>query len=200
MNIKKPVCLRKVKVAENEFVQINMDILKFPDGSERSHIKVSHQNKGGVVIVVLNDKGELYAHSGYHYAADTTQIEFIRGFCDKDESIVEAAERELHEEILFEYTIIKGPILIGEVYPDSTILSCSVSIFVVYIKAMNKLDGRKDRNESLGDGVFYELSSFEEMICGGEISDGFTLAAYVLAKAKKMITNASTRTGNLRKP
>ena len=186
MKIKKPKCIDKIKVAENKFVRINMDILRFPNGTEGSHVKVSHQNKGGIVLVVMNESRDIYLHYAYHYAADVTQLEFIRGFSDDKETGVESAKRELSEEIIYGYEIIRNPLLIGRIYPDSTILSGSVKLYLIEIKNENKLQEREDKVESLGDGKFYNVNDFEELIREGKITDGFTLAAYGLAKAKKM--------------
>lgn len=187
MDIKKPECIKKVTLGENNFVRINMDILRFPDGSEGSHVKVSHQNNGGVVLLLINENRELYLHNAYHYAANTTQLEFIRGFSDVNESSIESAKRELSEEILYGYQMIGDPLLVGEIYPDSTILADAIKLYLIEIEAGDKLKERQDSTESLGDGRFYSVESFEALLCKGKITDGFTLACYALVTAKGML-------------
>jgi len=189
MDIKRPKCIKKVTVAENDFVRINMDILRFSDGNEGSHVKVTHQNSGGIVLILINENKEIYLHYAYHYAANVTQLEFIRGFSDANETSVESVKRELSEEILYGYRIIREPLLVGKIYPDSTILGNSAKIYLMEIEAGDKLKERKDRTEALGDGKFYSVEDFEELICKGEITDGFTLASYSLLKTNKMLTN-----------
>lgn len=189
MDIKRPECIKKVTVAQNAFVRINMDILRFSDGTEGSHVKVTHQNSGGIVLILINENREIYLHYAYHYAANVTQLEFIRGFSDANEASVESAKRELSEEILYGYSIIRDPLLVGKIYPDSTILGDSAKIYLIEIEAGDKLKEREDRIEALGDGKFYSVEDFEELICKGEITDGFTLACYGLLKAKRMLKN-----------
>lgn len=182
----KPKKIKEVVVAENDFVTVHMDILKFPDGSERSHVKVSPKNKGGVVLVVLNENQEVYLHSAYHYAADITQLEFIRGFFDPNESDIESAKRELFEEIEFNCSLVGNPRFLGRLYSDSTILSGEVKIFQVNVQLQGGLNKQRDNLEALGNGSFFTFSQLEKMIFEGEITDGFTLAAFSLIKAKNI--------------
>ena len=187
MNIKKPKCLKEVQVAENRFIKVNMDILEFAKGVEGTHIKVSPQNNGGVVLFIKNQNNHIYLHHAYHYASDNTFLELIRGFQDVDEDSITSAKRELAEEISYNYEIIAEPVFLGKIYPDTTILNSYASLYTIKIKTKDKLTHHKDNLEALGNGAFYPINKFNQLIAKGDISDGYTLSAYAILKAKNII-------------
>jgi ADP-ribose pyrophosphatase len=187
LNIKKPKCLKKIQIAENKFIKINMDILEFAKGVKGTHIKVSPKNDGGVVLFVKNQDNNVYLHHAYHYASDDIFLEFIRGFQDSDEDIMISAKRELNEEISYNYEISSEPIFLGKIYPDTTILNSYASLYTIEIESKDKLQQHQDSLEALGDGAFYPIDELNNLIARGEITDGYTLSAYAILKAKNII-------------
>jgi len=187
LNIKKPKCLKKIQVAENRFIKVNMDILEFAKGVEGTHIKVSPQNDGGVVLFVKNQNNNIYLHHAYHYASDDVFLELIRGFQDADEDSMTSAKRELEEEISYNYEIVSEPIFLGKIYPDTTILNSYASLYTIEIESKDKLPQHQDTMEALGNGAFYPLDELNKLIAKGEITDGYTLSAYAILKAKNII-------------
>jgi len=187
LSIKKPKCIKKVIVSENKFVTVNMDILQFSRNLKGSHIKVSPKNNGGVVLFVKNQNGEVYLHNAYHYAANIVQIELIRGFRDYGEDSITSAKRELYEEISYNYEIVLEPIFLGKIYPDTTILNSYANLYLIEIRHKNKLFKHKDDMEVLENGEFYTIQKLNELIANGKITDGYTLSAYAILKAKNFI-------------
>jgi hypothetical protein len=181
MKIKKPICLKEVEVGANKFVQINLDILRFPNGKEASHVKVIHKNQGGVVLLVMNQEKKIYLHHAYHYAADKIFLEFIRGFVDENEKKSEAAIRELSEEFIFQFNLDTKPKFLGEIHADSTIINASASAYLIKVNTSNKKKKRIDCNEALGEGKFFSNHEIEKLIQNGDITDGYTLSVYSIA-------------------
>jgi ankyrin repeat protein len=161
--------------------------LQFSNNSEGSHVKVSPKNNGGVVLFIKNQNGDVYLHSAYHYASDTIQIELIRGFRDFGEDSIFSAKRELDEEISYDYDISLEPIFLGKIYPDTTILNSYANLYLIEIKSKDKLSKYKDEIESLENGKFYNIQELNKLIANGEITDGYTLSAYAILKAKDII-------------
>lgn len=180
MTIRKPTLIEAVQVAENDFVAVNMDRLEFPGGAHRTHLKVTPKNGNGVVVVVLNQDNQLYVHKAYHYAADTIQTEFIRGFSDPNEADTESALRELKEEIAAEYDVMEMPKKLGVLLPDSTLLNSEVSAFLVKVKIKSMKAFQSDTEEALAMGEFVTQDELRKRIAAGQIQDGFTLAAFTL--------------------
>lgn len=180
MTIRKPTIIEAVQVAENDFVVVNMDRLEFPGGARRTHLKVTPKNGNGVVVVVVNQDNQLYVHRAYHYAADTIQTEFIRGFSDPNETDTESALRELKEEIAADYELMEPPKKLGMLFPDSTLLNSKVSAFLVRVKINSMKATQNDVEEALAMGQFVTQDELRKQIVAGQIQDGFTLAAFTL--------------------
>jgi len=187
MNLKKLKCIKEVKVAENKFVQVNMDIVEFTKGVEGTHVKVSPKNNGGIVLFVKNQNNHIYLQYSYHYATDDIYFEFIRGTQDDNEERIFSAKRELGEEILFNYELSSEPIFLGNIYPDTTILNSYASLYLIEMKSKEKLSQHKDILEPIFNGEFYPIEKLSESIANGKITDGYTLSSYAILKAKNMI-------------
>lgn len=187
MNLKKLKCLKEVKVAENKFVQVNMDIVEFAKGIEGVHVKVSPKNSGGIVLFVKNQENHVYLQYSYHYATDDVYFEFIRGTQDDNETRSTSAKRELSEEILFEYELASEPLFLGDIYPDTTILNSYASLYLIELKSKKKLSQHKDILEPICNGEFYPIEKLDASIANGTITDGYTLASYGILKAKGII-------------
>jgi len=187
LDIKKLKCVKEVIVAENKYVQVNMDILEFPNASQGSHIKVSPKNNGGVVLFVQNQNKNIYMHHGYHYASDIIQLEFIRGFRDINEESLEAAKRELSEEIIYDYDIVSNPEFLGKIYPDTSLLNSYANLFLVKVISKRKKAKHIDEIELLENGKFYSIAELNSLIVNGKVTDGYTLSSCAILKAKGII-------------
>jgi ADP-ribose pyrophosphatase len=127
---------------------------------------------GVVVIPVLLD-GRAVLGSLKRRAIDAMSIEFPRGKIDDGETAVEAAIRELREETGMEALKVKE---IGKVHSNTSLLSSCVSICVASVtgKVEGKTDGEVDHT------MIKTMEALQDMIAGGEITDGHTLSALMM--------------------
>lgn len=96
----KPEILHTEIVAKSRLFQIEQVHLKFSNGVERQYERMKASSRGAVMIVPVHQGQLLLARE---YAAGTEQYElgFPKGLIDPGEQAIEAANRELQEEIGF---------------------------------------------------------------------------------------------------
>ena len=107
-------------------------------------------------------------------------MEIPRGFGTKGLSSEENARRELEEEI---GATISRLVSLGQTYPNTGMTSECDELFFAEVE----LYGNVEIEEAITDILPTPVSEFERMIRDNEITDGFTLAAYVRAKLKGLL-------------
>src|SRR3989338_6055874 len=82
---------------QNPWIAVHEDKVILPNGKDGIHVFI--EIKPGVSILPLDDEGYVYLTKEFHYAAGKETIEVVAGGIDDGESVLEAAQRELHEEL-----------------------------------------------------------------------------------------------------
>lgn len=130
-------------------------------------------NPGGIVIVPkYKDKFVLLTQ--YRHPIRTEQICFPRGYADPNIDNIENIKKELKEEI--GTTTINNTIYLGEITPDSGILSSYVSVYIADIVGYNT----QNHSEGIKNINLYTKEEIETMIRSGNIKDSFTISAMYL--------------------
>lgn len=92
--------LREVRtVAATRFFRIEEMDLRFASGEERTYERLPGVGTPAVIVVPVNDAGELMLIREYCAGFHEMQLTLVKGAADADESLEEAANRELKEEI-----------------------------------------------------------------------------------------------------
>jgi ADP-ribose pyrophosphatase len=164
-------------VYEDQFLRIVRDVVVFPDESAGTYIRITQDEKeprGVVVLPVFGDKIILLSH--FRHATRTWHLELPRGFGEPGKSAEANATRELFEEIEgrashFHY--------LGSVFPDTGLMAGRVD--VVYAEVLSY--GEAEMKEAIREIIPVSPAMFEDLIRNGEISDGFSLSAWSMAKA-----------------
>jgi 8-oxo-dGTP pyrophosphatase MutT (NUDIX family) len=81
----------------------------------------------GISILPIDDEGYVYLTKEFHYAIGENDIEVVSGAIDKAEKPLEAAKRELKEELGIE---AEDWIDLGLINPFTTVIKSSVNIFL----------------------------------------------------------------------
>ena len=154
---------------------IRRDTLKTPDGSETKLDIIEHG--GSVVIVPIDQEGNLLFVRQYRHAAGMDLLELPAGTLEKDEDPAICAAREIREETGFAADRIEK---IGDFYLAP---GYSTEFMHVYLAR----DLRHDPLEADADEFLsVEKLSFAEAIQrveSGEMPDAKSLAALLLAKS-----------------
>jgi len=95
----KPEILEKKVVATSRLFKIEEVHLRFSNGEERRFERFGGVRGDGVMIVPLLDKDTVILVREYGAGLDTYYLSLPTGAVDPDESFIEAADRELKEEI-----------------------------------------------------------------------------------------------------
>ena len=81
----------------NELIELNEDRVIKPDGSPGTYATV--KLKDGVQVLAVDGEGGAYLAREFRYALGRADVETVGGGVDEGEELVEAARRELREEL-----------------------------------------------------------------------------------------------------
>lgn len=164
----------------DSFVLILRDAVRFADGSLGTYLRsVPPEGSFPGVVVLPIWQGHVLLVRHFRHATREWHLELPRGF-GTDPETSQSARRELVEEIGAAEIQLSE---LGEAYPDTGIGSSRVAFFAAAIGSF----GQPEKLEGITDIVPTPVAEFERMIRDGELTDGFLLAAYGMAKARNLI-------------
>lgn len=158
-------------IYQNPWIKVREDSVKRPDGTNGIFGVVDYAP--GVHIMALDRDQKVCVIKEYMYAIERYDIMFPAGGIDEGETPLEAAKRELLEEIGYES---KEWIDLGVVNPLTMIVSSPFYLFL----ALNCI--KTSSGESTIEVKKYTLYEVEEFIKKDEITLSGTIAAYFKAK------------------
>lgn len=97
----KPKCSKKTVVAQTNLFTIEQLHLSFSNGNQRIFERIRSHGHGAVLIVPLTANNSLLLVREYAAGIDAYELAFPKGLIDAGESAIDAANRELQEEIGF---------------------------------------------------------------------------------------------------
>lgn len=169
-------------VYETPFLQLDRDIVEFPNGAVGEY-SIVHQGigLGAVAIPFTSYRGMGYIGLArqYRYPVGSETIEFPRGGTDTLES--NEAAREVVEEMGFHPRDMK---YLGEFHPDSGLLSSKVGAWVAFAPSSALTEKYVESETGLRPEWVTE-GAFEGLVLNGHITCGITLAAYALFRSKR---------------
>ena len=152
-----------------KIVNMRVDEALLPNGTTAIREVVEHN--GGVCVVALTEKDEVYLVKQFRYPYKEVIYEIPAGKRDGDEDPLKGAIRELREET---GTTAETIIPIGQLYPTPGY--CGEIIHMFAAKGLK--EGAKDLDEDeFLEAEKFPLESVVEMILSGEIKDAKTQAA-----------------------
>jgi len=171
-------------ILDDPRVIVIRDLVEFPGGFRNGYIRVynrAYLEGGAAGVVILPEKdGKLLIMHQFRHATRSWHWEIPRGFGEPGVKAEAQAEIEAREEIGGK---INKLIALG-IYHDNTGLEGHpVSLFLAQMESI----GEPETVEAIEKLLWVSVSVFEKMIADGEITDGFTIAAYTKAKLKGLI-------------
>lgn len=164
-------------IFDGRIIKVRKDKAELENGSIVTRELVIHS--GGVCVVPVNEKGEVYLVKQFRYPFGEVLTEIPAGKLEVGEDHRSAGLRELKEEVgaeceSFEY--------LGVMYPSVAYLTEKIHMYLA--------TGLTFGEQSLDEDEFLDvekmpLSKAVEMVLNGEIKDGKTQTALLLA-AKKL--------------
>lgn len=110
---------------KNPWIEVREDQVIRPDGNGGIYAVVTKQN--GVSVLALDDEGYAYLTDEFKYTMGRAYLETVHGGVDEGETPLEAARRELKEELGI---IAEEWIDLGLVNPFTEVIYSPVNIFL----------------------------------------------------------------------
>ncbi|KTD14305.1 ADP compounds hydrolase NudE [Legionella israelensis] len=97
----KPFCSKRTVIAKTRLFTIEEMQLKFANGAHRLYERIRSHGHGAVMMVAITPGQSLLLVREYAAGTDTYELAFPKGLVDSGESCLDAANRELQEEVGF---------------------------------------------------------------------------------------------------
>ena len=165
--------LNREKLYSGPVFDVFKVFLQLPNGGERVYDLVEHS--GSVTIVPVDDQGRIYFVTQYRVGADDRLLELPAGVLEQGEDPLVSAQREIREEIGMGARDLTS---LGSFYLAPGYTSEYMTIFLARGLYPAPLD--PDEDEFL-EIVTLPIETVYQKAFGGEIQDGKTLAALLLA-------------------
>jgi len=94
-----PECLQRERLASSRLFSIEQLDLKFSNGERRLYERIVVQSRGAVLIVPLIDNNSFILVREYAAGTERYELGFPKGLKESAETSLEAADRELKEEV-----------------------------------------------------------------------------------------------------
>ncbi|PSU47377.1 ADP-ribose pyrophosphatase [Photobacterium frigidiphilum] len=147
---------------------------QLPDGRNIEFTTVKHP--GAVIIVPINQCGELVLVHQYRPAIKQWILEFPAGTLESKEDILNCAKRELAEEVNLKAESWQS---LGELLPVPGF--CDEVQYLFLAQGLSETAGELDDDEVI-EVVTMSVNEFEQKVLNNEIQDGKTLATYLKIK------------------
>ena len=163
-------------IFDGRIIKVRKDKAELENGARVTRVLVIHL--GGVCVVPVNEKGEVYLVKQFRYPFQEVLTEIPAGKLEVGEDHRSAGLRELKEEVgaeceNFEY--------LGVMYPSVAYLTEKIHMYLA--TGLSFGEQHLDEDEFL-DVEKMPLSQAVEMVMNGEIKDGKTQSALLLAARK----------------
>ena len=171
--------LKSEKVFEGRIIDVRVETVAFPDGTEAYREIVDHP--GGVGIIALTEDGKIPLVKQFRKPFEKAIYEIPAGKLDKGEEPLKCGMRELKEETGFSADEF---VSLGYFYPSPGFANEVTHLF--FAKGLRKGTDNPDDDEFL-DVEEFTVEKVREMILNNEINDAKTVIALLKCDSLKLI-------------
>lgn len=171
----KPQILSAEVVAQSRLFKIESLDLRFSNGVERTYERMKPSGRNAVLIVPVTEQGDLLLIREYSAGTERYELGFPKGLIDEGERSIEAANRELKEEIGFGAHQLQP---LKEVVLAPSYFSSRMTLFLAQDLYPEKLEG--DEPEPL-DIIRWPLAQAEELLTHVDFAEARSITALFLA-------------------
>jgi len=171
-------------VFDDAYIIAIRDFVEFPGGYRNGYIRLFNRAylEGGAagVVILPEQDGKLLIMRQFRHATRLWHWEIPRGFGEPNVKAEVQAEKEVQEEIQGKIAELFD---LGTFYNNTGLEGHPVNLFLARMESV----GEPEKAEGIERLHWVSVSELEKMIADGEITDGFTIAAYTKAKLKGLI-------------
>lgn len=179
-----PVAWAEIGLLFNDpYFIILRDLVEFPDGRLGGYARLINQadlegGQGVVVLPALDEK--ILIQYNYRHPTRSWHWEVPRGFGEPGVSAEEQAHVEIREETGGK---IQQIVDLGSYHNNTGMEGVTTRLFFAQLISV----GEPSKAEGIEKFKWVTIEEFETLIRDGEITDGFTIAAYTRAKLRGLI-------------
>jgi len=173
----KPIIQAQHVVAKSHLFTVESLEMEFSNGVQRTYERLASGGHGAVMMVPVDEKGQVLLIREYGVGIEDYTLTLPKGAVDLGESIEQAANRELKEEIgqgAHDLHYLKSMSL------SPSYMKSSIDIFVAQNLYEESLEG--DEPEPL-EVVPWPLNKLDELVNRADMTEGRAIAALYMAKA-----------------
>ncbi|MET1256721.1 ADP compounds hydrolase NudE [Aliikangiella maris] len=173
---KKPQIIQQKQIAKTRLFCIEELALKFSNGEERIFERMVSGRSGAVMIIAVTDNKEFILIREYSAGTHDYQLAFPKGLMEEGETIVQAANRELMEEVGYgakQLTPLKSMSLAPGYFSHQMNLILAQDLYP------EKLPG--DEPEPL-ELVFWPIDEIDSLLQQTDFTEARSIAGLLLAK------------------
>jgi len=173
---KKPKILSIETLATTRVFNIERLDLEFSNGERRQYERLRPPGNGAVLVIPMLDDDTVVMIYEYSGGTDRYELALTKGKIDAGETPLEAANRELMEEIGYgsnKLTFLKTMTLAPGYQSNIT--------HIILAQDLYKASAEGDEPEPL-EVVEYKLSNLEELVYNKDLTEARTIAALYMAK------------------
>lgn len=164
-------------VYQDQYGMILRDAVRFPGGALGTYIRfISGANGAPTTIILPFYQGQILLVRRFRHATRTWHLEIPRGFGTRDLTAEDDARNELVKEIGASVSRLVSPGLLGT-GPESA------ALFYAEITSY----GEPNTHEGITEVVLVTVSELERLIREGQITEAFTIMAYMRAKLQGLL-------------
>ena len=171
-------------VFDDPYVIVLRDLVEFPNGSRGGYIRLynrAYLEGGAAGVVILPEKdGKILLMHNFRHATRSWHWEIPRGFGEPGVSAEDQARAEMKEEIGVD---VAGVVDLGPYFSNTGLEGNPITLFLAQLAA----EGTANPEIGVDALRWVTVEELENMIVSGEVTDGFTIAAYTRAKLKGLI-------------
>ncbi|HIO91740.1 MAG TPA: ADP compounds hydrolase NudE [Leucothrix mucor] len=174
--MKKPTIHQTTEVASSRLFAIEALDLEFSNGEKREYERLVRRGHGAVLIVPMLDDETMLLIREYAAGTETYELGFPKGKVEAGEDFLEAANREIMEEVGYEsakLTMMKALSLAPSYMGHIT--------HIILAQDLTPHREEGDEPEEL-EVVKWNINDVDALIARDDFSEGRSLAALFLAK------------------
>lgn len=173
-----PIVRRRANaVFSNEYGELFNDEVEAPSGRVGNYLRWRWAS-AGVVIAPRSSRGTLFI-STHRYSASLSSLELPRGGRGVQESVRQAAARELLEESGY---VAADVVERGTIYPDTGLIENPITVAQAYVDDPDRTDVRPATEvmESVSHAVWLSDDDVLRQIANGSIQCAISISAFTL--------------------
>lgn len=174
----KPVILKQREAARTQLFYVEELSLRFSNGVERTYERLRTGGMGAVMIVAMLDEDTVLLIREYGAGFHDYQLSLPKGAVDKGETLLEAANRELMEEVGYGANHIE---VIKEMSLSPSYMEHTLTVLFASDLYEKRLPG--DEPEEI-EVIPFKLSQLDELVAREDFTEARAIAALYMVRDK----------------